>query len=64
VAARNSDISPPILAKSATMVGVSIAIIGIVRLIEARAAEATMIDDVTSAASVAPLAPCCWRTCC
>jgi len=35
------------------MVGVSIAIIGIVRLIEARAAEATMIDDVTSAASVA-----------
>src|SRR5882724_6545123 len=44
VTARNSDISRHILPTSATMVGVSITIIGIVRLIETRAGVATIID--------------------
>ena len=50
--ARNSDISRHILPTSATMVGVSITIIGIVRLIETRAGVATIIDNLASVVSV------------
>ena len=52
VTARNADISRHILPTSATMVGVSITIIGIVRLIETHAGVATIIDNLASVVSV------------
>ena len=46
------DISQHILPTSATMVGVCVTVIGIVRLIEVNLAIATVIDDVAAVAAV------------
>jgi hypothetical protein len=48
----NSNLSQHIMPTSATMVGVCITVIGIVRLIEVHAAITTIIDDVAAVAAV------------
>lgn len=48
----SGDISQHILPTSATMVGVCITVIGIVRLLETHAAIVTIIDDVAAVAAV------------
>ena len=48
----NTNLSQHILPTSATMVGVCITLIGIVRLLESHAAITTIIDDVAAVAAV------------
>jgi hypothetical protein len=50
--ASNSDISKHILPTSATMVGVSITVVSLVRLLEVHAGIETIIDDVAAVAAV------------
>lgn len=50
--ASNGDISQHILPTSATMVGVCITVIGIVRLLEAHEAIATVIDDIAAVTAI------------
>jgi branched-subunit amino acid permease len=50
--ATNSNLSQHIMPTSATMVGVCITLIGIVRLLESHASISTIIDDVTAVAAV------------
>lgn len=54
--APRNDVSQHIMPTSATMVGVCITVIGIVRLIEMEVAIGTIIDDIASGASVLFLA--------
>ena len=49
---RNGDISAHILPTSATMVGVCITLVGIVRLLEAHAAIATVTDNIAAGAAL------------